>query len=101
MGTLENYSNRNNKNDDSKIIYCTDEISQSNALNLWLSNKREVIKADPLIDTQFIPWLESQNEKYKFQRVDSEINDDLEKDAPEIVNKDGKSNSDSIREIIT
>ena len=99
--TLENYSNRNNKNDDNKIIYCTDEISQSNALNLWLSNNREVIKADPLIDAQFIPWLESQNEKYKFQRVDSEINDDLEKDSPEIVDKDGKSNTDNIKEIIT
>merc|ERR1712078_336442 len=78
-----------------------DEISQSNALNLWLSNNREVIKADPLIDAQFIPWLESQNEKYKFQRVDSEINDDIEKDSPEIVDKDGKSNTENIKEIIT
>ena len=99
--TLENYSNRNKKEDDNKIIYCTDEISQSNALNLWLSNEREVIKADPLIDAQFIPWLESQNEKYQFQRVDSEINDNLDKDTPEIVDKDGKSNSDNIKEIIT
>ena len=99
--TLENYSNRNKKDGDNKIIYCTDEISQSNALNLWLSNEREVIKADPLIDAQFIPWLESQNEKYQFQRVDSEINDNLDKDSPEIVDKDGKSNSDNIKEIIT
>ena len=99
--TLENYSNRNKNDDDNKIIYCTDEISQSNALNLWLSNEREVIKADPLIDAQFIPWLESQNEKYQFQRVDSEINDNLDKDTPEIVDKDGKSNSDNIKEIIT
>jgi len=99
--TLENYANRNKSSDDNKILYCTDEISQSNALNLWLSNNREVIKADPLIDAQFIPWLESQNEKYKFQRVDSEINDDIEKDSPEIVDKDGKSNTDNIKEIIT
>ncbi len=98
--TLENYSNRNINDEDSKIIYCTDEISQSNALNLWLSNQREVIKADPLIDAQFIPWLESQNEKYKFQRVDSEINDDSDKET-EIVDKDGKSSTDNIKEIIT
>ena len=99
--TLENYANRNKNDDDNKIIYCTDEISQSNALNLWLSNNREVVKADPLIDAQFIPWLENQNEKYKFQRVDSEINDELEKDSPEIVDKDGKSHTDNIKEIIT
>jgi len=99
--TLENYFIRNANDEENKIIYCTDEISQSNALNLWLSNEKEVIKADPLIDAQFIPWLESQNEKYKFQRVDSEINDDSEKDTPEIVDKDGKSNSDNLKEIIT
>ena len=99
--TLENYSNRNKCDNNNKIIYCTDEISQSNALNLWLSNNNEVIKADPLIDAQFIPWLESQNEKYQFQRVDSEINEHSEKDSPEIVDKDGKSSSDNIKEIIT
>tara|TARA_B100000900_G_scaffold68170_1_gene53455 strand:- start:125 stop:2032 length:1908 start_codon:yes stop_codon:yes gene_type:complete len=99
--TLENYFKRNKKDQDNKIIYCSDEISQSNALNLWLSNNKEVLKADPLVDAQFIPWLESQNEKYKFQRVDSEINDESDKDSPEIVDKDGKSNTDNIKEIIS
>ncbi len=87
--------------DDKKIIYCTDEISQSNPLNLWLSNNREVLKADPLIDAQFIPWLESKNEDFKFQRVDSEISEDKNDDQPEIVDKDGKSNADYLKEIIS
>ncbi len=99
--TLENYKNRITSDDKDKIIYCTDEISQSNALNLWLSSNNEVIKADPLIDAQFIPWLESKNDKSNFQRVDSEINDNLEKDTPEIIDKDGKSNTDNIKEIIS
>ena len=99
--TLENYNKRKNSKEENKIIYCSDEISQLNALNLWLSNNIEVLKADPLIDAQFIPWLESKNEKFQFKRVDSEINDDLEKKDPEIIDKDGKSNSDNIKEIIS
>ena len=99
--TLENYQKRNISNEENKIIYCSDEISQSNALNLWLSNNSEVIKADPLIDSQFIPWLESQNDKYKFLRVDSEINDEQDKNSPEIVDKDGKSNTDNIKDLIS
>ena len=99
--TLDCYKKRNLSKEDNKIIYCSDEIAQSNALNLWLSNNYEVIKADPLIDAQFIPWLESKNDKFKFQRVDSEINDNLGKEEPEIVDKDGKSSSDNIKEIIS
>ena len=99
--TLSNYQERNKSLDAEKILYCSDEIAQSNPLNLWLSNNREVLMTDPIIDTQFLPWLESKNEKYKFQRVDSEINEDLEKDSPEIIDKDGRSNSENLRDIIT
>tara|TARA_Y100000589_G_scaffold329649_1_gene376851 strand:- start:3476 stop:5377 length:1902 start_codon:yes stop_codon:yes gene_type:complete len=98
--TLNNYQLRNKEIDEKKIIYCTDEISQANALNLWLSNNREVIKADPIIDTQFLPWLESKNDNIQFHRVDSEINEDLNKENAEIVDKDGKSSSEILKEII-
>ena len=99
--TLLNYKERNKDFNYKKIIYCTDEISQSNPLNLWLSNNREVLKADPLIDAQFIPWLESKNEDFQFQRVDSEISEEKNEENPEIVDKDGKSNSDHLKEIIS
>ena len=99
--TLSNYKIRNEVFDDKKIIYFTDEISQSSPLNLWLSNNREVLKADPLIDAQFIPWLEAKNEDFQFQRVDSEISEDKDDVQPEIVDKDGKSNADHLKDIIS
>ncbi len=99
--TLANYQIRNKSFDEKKVIYCTDEISQSNALNLWISNDREVLKADPIIDSQFLPWLESKDDNFQFQRVDSEINDEIDNDTPEIVDKDGKSNKENIKDIIT
>ena len=99
--TLENYKERNKVHDEKKIIYCTDIISQSNTLNLWLSKDREVIKADPIIDTQYLPWIESKNPDILFQRVDSEIDDEKDDKNPEIVNQDGKSASDNLKEIIS
>jgi len=98
--TLANYKERNKLTDSKKIIYCSDLIAQSSALNICLSDNKEVIKSDPLIDAQFLPWLESKNEVYQFQRVDSEINELEDKESKEIVDKDGKSNSDNLRDTI-
>ena len=98
--TLSNYNKRNKANDSKKIIYCSDLIAQSSALNICLSENKEVIKSDPLIDAQFLPWIESKNDNYQFQRVDSEINELEENDNKEIVDKDGKSNTDNLRETI-
>ena len=83
--TLANYKERNNITDSKKIIYCSDSIAQSSALNICLSDNKEVIKTDPLIDAQFLPWLESKNEDYQIQRVDSEINELNDKESKEIV----------------
>jgi len=98
--TLANYKERNKLTDSKKIIYCSDLIAQSSALNICLSDNREVIKSDPLIDAQFLPWLESKNEDYQFQRVDSEINELEDKESKEIVDKDGKSNTENLRDTI-
>jgi molecular chaperone HtpG len=99
--TLSNYKERNNIVDSKKIIYCSDVIGQSSALNICLSDNKEVIKSDPLIDAQFLPWIESKNENYQFQRVDSEINELEDKESKEIVDKDGKSNTDNLKDIIS
>ena len=98
---LSNYKERNNIVDSKKIIYCSDVIGQSSALNICLSDNKEVIKSDPLIDAQFLPWIESKNESYQFQRVDSEINELEDKESKEIVDKDGKSNTDNLKDIIS
>ena len=44
--------------------------------------------------------MESKNEDYQFQRVDSEINELEDKESKEIVDKDGKSNTDNLRDTI-
>ena len=97
--TLESYRGRL-PNDEKIILYCTDEVSQSAALNLWISQKREVLYADTVIDSQFIPWLESRHDDLKFQRVDAELDASLKEETPELSDGDGATKSESLRKLI-
>ena len=97
--TLEGYRGRL-PNDEKIILYCTDEVSQSAALNLWISQKREVLYADTVIDSQFIPWLESRHDDLKFQRVDAELDASLKEETPELSDGDGATKSESLRKLI-
>ena len=54
---------------------CTDEVAQAGALSLWKSQGAEILFAETVIDSQFIPWLESNNDQYQFQRVDAELDE--------------------------
>ncbi len=98
--TLTGYRNRIDQSRKNKVLYCTDEISQSNALSLWKEQGAEVILAETVVDTQFIPWLENRFEELTFQRVDAELDDNLKDKESEILDKDGSSQSDSLREVI-
>ncbi len=98
--TMKGYIERL-ENNDNKIIYSTDEIAQSEALNLWTSQNKEVLKLETVIDSQFIPWLEERNKDIRFIRVDSELDDILKDDTPEITNKDGISESDKLKKLVS
>jgi molecular chaperone HtpG len=97
--TLDGYKSRLT-NGEKMILYCTDEVSQSAALNLWTSQQREVLYADTVIDSQFIPWLESRHEELKFQRVDAELDASLKEEAAELSDGEGETKSEILRKLI-
>tara|TARA_B100000579_G_scaffold102902_1_gene81912 strand:+ start:4949 stop:6859 length:1911 start_codon:yes stop_codon:yes gene_type:complete len=98
--TLESYKNRI-KDEKKKILYSTDEVSQATALCMWTSQGKEVLKLDTVIDTQFIPWLEDKNKEINFVRVDSELDENIKDDSPEIADKDGNTKSETLKNIIS
>ena len=98
--TIEGYKKRLKDLNSKKIIYCTDELSQAPALNLWKAQGVEILTADTVIDTQFIPWLEERHEDISFQRVDSELDEELKEEPAEITNKDGQTKSENVRKIL-
>ena len=97
--TLDGYRNRLESVDDKRILYCTDEAGQAGALALWKGQGVEVLLADTLIDSQFIPWLETRYDELKFQRVDAELDESLHEKDQELADAEGKDTGEKLRDL--
>ncbi len=83
--------------DDRKVIYyVTDRKQQSQYIAMFKEQGMDAVILDHNIDTSFITQLERRNEKYKFQRIDSDVTDSLteETNADEL-----KEQTDKLTEI--
>ena len=98
--TLATYRERQKPDNSSRVLYCTDEVAQAGALSLWKGQGAEVLLAETVLDSQFIPWLESKHEDLKFQRVDAELDDSLQEEQPELSDQDGETQSESLRKLV-
>ncbi len=98
--TIKDYQLRQEDNSVKRVIYCTDEIAQASALNLWVSQGKEVLKLETVVDTQFIPWLENRHDELNFQRVDSELDDNLKNEISDLADKDGETETSGIKKIV-
>ncbi len=97
--TLAGYRSRLPEGNDKRILYCTDEAGQAGPLALWKGQGAEVLLADSLIDSQFIPWLEMRHEELRFQRVDAELDDSLQEKESELSDAEGKDSSEKLRDL--
>lgn len=59
----------------------------------------EVLLADTLIDSQFIPWLEARHGDLRFQRVDAELDASLHEPESELADADGKDSGEKLRDL--
>ena len=98
--TLAGYRARLSSDHSNRILYSTDDLAQASALNLWTSQGAEVLKLETVIDTQFIPWLESRHDDLKFQRVDAELDDSFQDDQTELSDQDGTTQSETLRALL-
>jgi molecular chaperone HtpG len=97
--TLAGYRGRLPADNASRILYCTDEAGQAGALALWKGQGAEVLLADTLIDSQFIPWLEARHGDLRFQRVDAELDASLHEPESELADADGKDSGEKLRDL--
>ncbi len=97
--TLAGYRSRLEADHNTRILYCTDEAGQAGALALWKGQGAEVLLADTLIDSQFIPWLEARHEELRFQRVDAELDDSLREQESDLADADGKDSAEKLRDL--
>jgi molecular chaperone HtpG len=65
-----------------KVFYTNNEAAQSTYLKLFANQDMDVLVLDSLIDSHFIQFMEMKNDKVTFQRVDSDVTENLiEEDA--------------------
>jgi molecular chaperone HtpG len=97
--TLAGYRGRLASDNADRILYCTDEAGQAGALALWKGQGAEVLLADTLIDSQFIPWLEARHGDLRFQRVDAELDASLHEPESELADAEGKDSGEKLRDL--
>lgn len=97
--TLEEYLERNKEKNENKVFYAPEVESSSSIMELFKSSGLEAVLVDTRIDSHFIQFLEGKNTEVKFQRVDSEITDQVvDKTATNIVDENNQTESDKILE---
>jgi len=62
------------------VYYVTDEMQQSQYINMFKSQGKQAVILNHNIDTTFITQLEHRNTNYRFVRIDAEVVDDLKEE---------------------
>ncbi|MDE0646979.1 MAG: molecular chaperone HtpG [Synechococcus sp. SB0669_bin_7] len=97
--TVKRYLERCPEERRKSVIYCTDPVAQGAALQLWTSQGIEVLTADALIDSQFLPWLEQREEQVGFKRVDAELDESFTDQTPELADASGEDEGERLRSL--
>ena len=78
------------------IFYVTDEVQQSQYINLFKEEGKNAVILKHNIDAPFISHLEMKNDKIKFQRIDADLTEDFVEATDEA---ELKETTDSLTEI--
>ena len=99
--TLPAYLERAKEKHENKVYYANDEGVQATYLKLFKAQGMEALILDAMIDNHFIQFLESKNADTKFERVDSDVTENLiEQNAgSKLVDGDDKTRDERISEV--
>ena len=81
------------------IYYITDEIQQSQYINLFKSQGQDAVILNHNIDSAFITQLEQHNPTIRFQRIDADVTEHVKEEVAEEDKEAFKKVSDSLIEI--
>ncbi len=70
------------------IYYVTDEVQQSQYINMFREQSMNAVVLKDNIDSPFISHLEAKNEKVKFQRIDADLTESMKEETSEEELKD-------------
>ena len=80
----ENKDNAEAKEPEKTVIfYVTDEVQQSQYINMFKEQDMDAVILNHNIDSAFITQIEQQNQHIKFKRIDADVEDALKEDVDE------------------
>lgn len=99
--TLDDYWTRNKEKNSNRVFYAPETEANSGILELFKSQGLEAILTDSRIDTHFLQFLEGKNSEMHFQRVDSDVIDQVidKENKSTIVDNENKTEGDRIKEL--
>ncbi len=81
------------------IFYVTDELQQSQYINMFKAQGQDAVILKHNIDSAFITYLEQRNENISFQRIDADLHESLKSDVAEDEKEEFTKKADSLVEI--
>ena len=81
------------------IYYVTDEIQQSQYINMFKNQGQDAVILSHNIDSPFITQLEQKNPTIRFQRIDADVTENVKEEVAEEDKEAFKATSDSLIEI--
>ena len=81
--TAADTSEKDAKDEKTTIFYVTDEIQQSQYINMFRAEGMDAVILKHNIDSAFITHLEQRNENVKFQRIDADLTENFKEDTDE------------------
>ncbi len=79
--TLAEYAEKAKDKNDKTVYYASDEEVQAQYIAMFKNEGIEVLYLPYAIDSHFISFMEYKNNEYKFKRIDSSVEDTIDKNA--------------------
>ena len=81
------------------IYYVTDEVQQSQYINMFKAQGQDAIILSHNIDSAFVTYLEQKHQDVQFLRIDADVHDSLKDEVAEEEREDFRKTADSLVEI--
>ena len=96
---VEKSEEENKEPEKTRIYYVTDEVQQSQYINMFKAQGQDAIILTHNIDSAFVTYLEQKHQDIEFLRIDADVHDSLKDEVAESEKEDFQKMSDSLVEI--
>ena len=95
----EKSEEENKEPEKTRIYYVTDEVQQSQYINMFKAQGQDAIILTHNIDSAVVTYLEQKHQDIEFLRIDADVHDSLKDEVAESEKEDFQKMSDSLVEI--